>query len=116
MEPETREFSWFSRYLTLRNFISAAVVMVAGIRVVFTWYTADKNTQLTVYKERYETSEKSRAAVEADINYWKNEADDFKSDAEKKAQELQKQQGRADQLQKDLDAERYKPNDNCVRR
>ena len=113
IDVSTEEAGWFSRYLTLRNFLSVAVVIIAGVWGFFTWFTADKNAQVTVYKGRLEDAdrrndllEKAKAGIEADIAHWKKEAEDFRKEAENKGADAKVQNSKAEGLQKDLEAER----------
>lgn len=40
------ESGWLSKYLTLRNFLSAMVVLISAIAGFFAWWTQDENVQL----------------------------------------------------------------------
>src|SRR5581483_172832 len=107
------ESGWFSKYLTLRNFLSVTVVIVAGIWAFFTWFTADKNAQVTVYQgrladadRRNEPLQKDKAGIEIDIAHWKKEAEDFRKEAETKGADAKVQSSKAEGLQKDLDVAR----------
>lgn len=113
IDVSVEEAGWFSKYLTLRNFLSVTVVIIAGVWAFFTWFTADKNAQVTVYKGRLEDAdrrndllEKAKAGIEVDISHWKREAEDFRKEAESKVADGKVQISKIEGLQKDLDSER----------
>lgn len=115
---------WFARYLTLRNFGMALVVVISGVWTFFTWYTADKSAQLndannkaTAADRRAELAEKSKAQIESDIAHWKKNSDDLKKDATEldkkiaqKDSDISKEKARADTLALQLDAAQKEKN------
>ncbi len=110
------EPTFFLKYLTIRNFVSATVLLAGALWAVFTWYSADKGAQLVMAQSRLEASdrradlaEKAKAQLEADTAYWKKNADDYSKEIPKKVAETEaqrsevaKQKSRADTLQTEL--------------
>lgn len=79
------ESSWFLKYLTLRNFLSVAVVIIAGLWAFFTYTTSDKNFQL-------ESKQKDVEGLQKEARFWKGQSDIYKgqgTDANNKLQVLQ---------------------------
>jgi hypothetical protein len=91
------ESNWFLQYLTLRNFLSALIVIVGALWGFFTWYSADKGVQLSDALAKAAASDRSadqavkeREQFQKDSEYWKKNSTDYQKNAEKKEQERAK--------------------------
>lgn len=105
--------SWFVRHLTLRNLASVIVVVVSGVWVFFTWYTSDKNEQLTHVKSLLESSErraadteKSKEQLEKDFNFYKDNAKDISKENETLKASVAAQKAKAEEASKAAAAQR----------
>jgi hypothetical protein len=94
-EGPSNESSWFLRYLTLRNFLSVAVVIIAGLWGFFTYTTSDKNFQL-------ESKQKDVEGLQKETKFWKDQSDTYKTQATNANNDLQKLQGTEDAEHKEL--------------
>jgi hypothetical protein len=93
------ESNWFLRYLTLRNFLSAALAIIAGLWGFFTYTTSDKNFQL-------ESKQKDIEGLQKETKFWQDQAKVYKDQSSADNARKTEAEGKLQGLQGTEEAER----------
>lgn len=103
----------FLKYLTLRNFLSVAVVVIAGLWAGFTFYTSDKNLQLELKQKDVESLSRDKKQLEDDAAHWQRETEQYRKEADEARRQKAESDGKLQGLiatetseRKELDAAR----------